>query len=875
MRTRAFLFVLCLAVAGCGTHRKAQTGKGKNKKEKTEKAERVKDVEYNGAPWVTRSSSPLNITRGLQNKHLAVWASHGRYYNSAKKRWEWQRPYLFCTTEDLYTQTIVVPYLIPMLEKAGAIVFSPRERDWQKHEVIVDNDNKTQVPYYIETAVSRTWRDAGIAGYANNRRTITDGVNTFRQGTARMTEASTSGENEISYRPDIPESGEYAVYVSYATLKKSVPDAGYTVYHKGRKATFKVNQRMGGGTWVYLGTFDFDKGCTNANRVVLTNKSEYSGVVTADAVRFGGGMGNIERGGTVSGLPRFLEGSRYYAQWAGAPDSVCYSKGGVDDYKEDINARSYMANWLAGGSCFAPSTGGLGVPIEMSLAIHSDAGFSKDYSSLVGSLAICTTNTGNGLLASGHSRQRSKKFATQLLNNVTSDIKARYGRWNKRELYDRNYSETRCPLMASAILETMSHQNFPDMVMGQDPNFRFTLARSIYKTILRHMAETHHRPYTVTPLAPTNFHIDFAERDTIALSWTAQNDKGEPTARAKSYILYTSTGDGAFDEGIPVNGTACKVKLLPDVLYNFKVSAANEGGESFTTEVLSAVYHPGATRTVMIVNGFNRLSAPAVVNDALSQGFDLGEDFGVSLDKTPGFSGRQICFDKTKLGLEGSGGLGYSGNELEGLIIKGNEFNYVRTHAKAVMSAKRYNIVSSSKYAVERGKVNLDRYDCVDLILGLEKDDGHSMLYYKTFTEAMQERLAKYTQGGGNLMVSGAYVSSDMTSEREKTFLKEILYVSHSGMSHPEDDNTIKGMNTSFDIYSTPNEEHYAATSIDLIKPVGPAFSALTDRRGRSVCVAYDGRDYRSFTMGIPFECIKSELKQSMIMRGILNFMFK
>ena len=80
----------------------------------------------------------------------------------------------------------------------------------------------------------------------------------------------------------------------------------------------------------------------------------------------------------------------------------------------------------------------------------------------------------------------------------------------------------------------------------------------------------------------------------------------------------------------------------------------------------------------MIVNGFNRLSAPAVVNDALSQGFDLGEDFGVSLDKTPGFSGRQICFDKTKLGLEGSGGLGYSGNELEGLIIKGNEFSLMR-----------------------------------------------------------------------------------------------------------------------------------------------------------------------------------------------------
>ena len=40
----------------------------------------------------------------------------------------------------------------------------------------------------------------------------------------------------------------------------------------------------------------------------------------ADAVRFGGGMGNISRGGKTSGLPRYLEGARYAAQWSGFPD---------------------------------------------------------------------------------------------------------------------------------------------------------------------------------------------------------------------------------------------------------------------------------------------------------------------------------------------------------------------------------------------------------------------------------------------------------------------------------------------------------------------------------------------------------------------------
>lgn len=109
------------------------------------------DINYEGDPWVFNMSRPYFVARGLQNRHLSVWASHGRYYDGDQRRWKWQRPNLFGTTEDLFTQTIVVPYLIPMLQNAGAIVFTPRERDWQKHEVIVDNDDAVKRPYYVET----------------------------------------------------------------------------------------------------------------------------------------------------------------------------------------------------------------------------------------------------------------------------------------------------------------------------------------------------------------------------------------------------------------------------------------------------------------------------------------------------------------------------------------------------------------------------------------------------------------------------------------------------------------------------------------------------------------------------------------------------
>ena len=100
------------------------------------------NINYEGAPWVDNVSRPYKISRGLYNRHLTVWASHGRYYDGTKDSWEWQRPTLFGTNEDLFTQTIVIPYLIPMLERAGAVVFTPRERDWQRHEVIIDNDDK-------------------------------------------------------------------------------------------------------------------------------------------------------------------------------------------------------------------------------------------------------------------------------------------------------------------------------------------------------------------------------------------------------------------------------------------------------------------------------------------------------------------------------------------------------------------------------------------------------------------------------------------------------------------------------------------------------------------------------------------------------------
>ena len=831
-------------------------------------------TEYEGAPWVMNDSRPYFVSHGLFDRHLSLWASHGRYYDAKKDRWKWQRPNLFGTTEDLFTQTIVIPYLIPMLENAGAVVFTPRDRDWQKNEVIVDNGGRG----YVEDSGKETWKTAQEKGFAYHAGTYRDGENPFTQGTARAVKATKKADvSWASYQPNIPQGGKYAVYVSYQSLKNSVSDAQYIVMHKGQRTVFKVNQQMGGGTWVYLGTFDFDRGNNEFNRVVVTNSSSESGVVTTDAVRFGGGMGNIERGGSCSGMPRCLEGARYSAQWAGAPYSVYSSKNGCDDYGDDINVRSNMTNWLAGGSTYVPTLEGKKVPIELSLAVHSDAGYTTVNDSIIGSLAICTTSFNDGRLNSGVSRMISHDFADSLLTGLQRDISGKYRKWTRRYLWDRNYSETRKPEVPSAIIETMSHQNFADMRRGLDPNFRFTLARSLYKTILRFVNGNHSVPSVVQPLPVSNFRIERNSSGGLRLSWIAEKDEQEPTAVPTSYIVYTSEDGMGFDNGTVVYTSSFDFEAKKGVNYCFKVTALNRGGESFPSETLAAYLSKSAhAKDILVVDGFSRLSGPAVVDDYSRQGFDLGSDIGVSYGLTAGWNGRQQCFDKSRAGSEGEESLGYCGDELAGRFIMGNNRDGSVCHVKDIAMSGAYNVVGCSLEALDNNLVKLDHYNLVDIAFGLQRNDGHSLVVYKTFSETLQSKLRSYAKSGGRILVSGAYVGSDMTQPHERSFMSDVLKTTFTGTDTNAGNNMVDGLGLSFDIIRQINDRHFAATSVDRIAACdGRSFAAMRYQDGSTAGVAYDGTDYKSFVMGYPYECINNVRTRQQVMKGLLGFLLK
>jgi hypothetical protein len=844
-------------------------------------------IAYDGEPWVNCTSKPYRVASGLYNKHLTVWASHGKFYKNEKRRWEWQRPHLFTTTEDLLSPTFVYPFLIPMLQNAGAVVYSPRERDWQKREVIVDNDSCT-AGIYSDASAKYAWEQLeGIEGFGYRHSTpYIEGENPFRAGTVRGIHATSSARNktEAHWIPEIEEEGDYAVYVSYATLPNSVPDAHYTVVHQGVATHFTVNQQMGGSTWVYLGTFHFGKGRGHDNSVMLSNYSDHRGMVTADAVRFGGGMGNIARGplsteATTSGLARCFEGARYACQWAGMPYSVYSSKGGDNDYGDDINARSLSENYLARGSVFVPadSSSGLRVPIELSLALHTDAGVTHD-GSFLGSLSIHTTDFNGGRFDSKLPRSVSRDFCDEMLTGLQNDLTQLYGNWSRRQIWNRNYSETRLPNVPSAILELLSHQNFKDMRYAHDPNFKFRAARSVYHSILKYVNDMHQTDFVVQPLPVSHFAAILQEEGKARLSWKPQTDVLYKSAVPTSYILYTRVGNGGYDNGVVIRGTETTVNIQPDILYSFKVSALNAGGESFPSEELVVCQSSiDKAPSMLIVNGFQRVCGPAVVQTSTEWGFDLNEDPGVPYMKSIGYAGKQTCFDASANGKEGVNGLGYTDGSLEGGIYVGNTFDYPRLHSEGIGRRKGVSISSCSKDAFQEMDIlELKEYRLMDLILGLERHTDWQLGNYKSFTPEMQSRISGFVNQGGNILVSGAYVGSDMQTADECDFTERTLKYRWGGAIESDSIIGVTGMNTEVTIPRTLNEHFYAVAHPDVLVPVSNAsFTTLTYGDMQSAAVAYDGKDYKAFVMGFPLESIEQKDKRNEIMGAILDFLLK
>ena len=864
----------------------------KDKKAKTFNPEITK-------PLVTRLSAPHTPTSGMLNRHIALWQSHGWYYEPKLDRWEWQRARIFQTVEDLYTQSYVLPFLVPMLENAGANVLMPRERDTNTAEIVIDNDGcLNNRSTYLEKTGDKRWTQGVGEGFAHLREYYKDFENPFKEGTYRTVETIKKGaESTVEWIPEIPAGGEYAVYVSYKSLPNSADDVLYTVYHKGGESQFKVNQQMGGGTWIYLGTFGFDAGKSQAFKVVMSNKSAKAGkIVTADAVKIGGGMGNVARGNEISNYPRFCEASRYWLQWAGIPDSVYSDSKGKNDYTDDYKCRGIWVNYLAGGSEVNPDEEGLNIPVNLSFAFHTDAGTTLN-DSIIGTLGIYSTDSYNEQFANGSSRYLSHDLTDLIQSNIVNDIRTMYEpNWSRRGMWNKTYYEARVPRVPAMLLELLSHQNFADMRYGLDPRFRFTVSRAIYKGMLQFLAAQYHTDYVVQPLPVDHMAIRMVNDEEVELTWQPVDDPLEPTAKAEQYIVYTRMGDGSFDNGVLVNGKSYRTTIPAGVVCSYKVTAVNKGGESFPSEILSAGRTYQSKGNVLVVNGFDRISAPADFvapppGDTMYAGFLDDQDHGVPYIKDISYIGKMREFRRAIPWMDDdASGFGDSYADYETKVIAGNTFDYPSVHGAAILKAG-YSFVSCSDEAVEKGNVALKDYPVVDLILGKECQTkmgrgGVTPLEYKTFTQPMQEAIATYCLQGGNIFVSGAFVGTDLwdnrlaeANEADQKFATEVLkYKWRVGQAART--GKVKCITSPFPMltgnytyHHELNSDSYVVEAPDAIEPVTKdAYTIMRySESNLSAGVAYQG-DYKTCIMGFPFESIRTEAERETLMEAILSF---
>ena len=890
-------------------------------------------VQPSNPPLITNESYPHKIDRGLENRHIALWHSHGWYYKQSLSRWEWQRARLFQTVEDMFTRSFVVPYLAPMLENAGANVLIPLERDTQTHEIIIDNDFHYSKQNYLEQNGKNEWKDGVGAGFHHQKPTYIHGENPFVLGTYRQAASVTNSSNAsvVEWIPTFPETQTYAVYVSYKTVENSVSDARYTVYHLGGTTEFSINQTMGGGTWIYLGHFRFAEGKNNeSGRVVLSNVSKSGNkTVTADAVKFGGGMGNIARCPTdsskvevhlmqpieemidifpieiqipsmyppeKSGYPRFAEGARYWLQWAGAPDSIYSRTEGLDDYLDDFQSRGFWVNYLIGGSSLLPQKGGLRVPVDLAFAFHTDAGATAN-DSTIGTLGIFTVRNTEKKTTyeNGVSRWASRDLTDIIQTQIVEDIRKTYEQeWIRRGLWNRSYSEARVPEVPTMLLELLSHQNFADMRYGLDPRFQFTVSRAIYKGMLRYLANVNGFDYEVQPLPVEQFSCQFTDKQTLLLQWTAVPDSLEPTADPDSYILYTRIDDGGFDNGVVVKDNCTTIDIEQGKIYSFKVTAVNRGGESFPSEILSAYRAPNERGEVLIVNGFERISAPeSFAMDTTYAGFLNNVDAGVPYIANIGFTGQQYEFKRnTPWNDNDAAGFGASHANEEAKIIAGNTFDYPYLHGTAIKAAG-YSFVSSSVKAVEKGDIEINEYKYVDLILGKQKQtqigSRKGAPQFKAFPQSLQTIIRSYCGNGGNLLISGAYVASDLYSNdtisiEDKAFLEDVLKLKFR-TSNAATNGQVKTVNSSykqyfalnnFSYYNYPNANSYYIESPDAIEPAHSKAVTVCryNENNRSAAVAYK-EEYGLCVFGFPFETITDRKDREELMKGILTLFEK
>ncbi len=748
------------------------------------------------AERITPAPSPLAdvFPRSLAGKTVFVSAGHGWQWNG----WAWrtQRPPYQEFIEDHNNAEVVNQYLIPYLENAGATVIPVRERDWNAARVVVDDQD-------AGFSITGAWSVSALPGYQ-------DGDYHFAE---TVTETATA---TATWTLEVPAPGDYALYAWVRPGTNRVSDAHYVVHHAGGQSDVRLDQRIRPNTWRYLGTFPFHAG--SAAVTVDNGSAEAGNHVVADALRLGGDVFDDLTGiDTTASAPPYEPwwetATFYYSQWMGMTQPY-----------GDVTARPIYSRWQHAG-----------VDEDAVYISWHTNGYNGDNHVISGTISY--VHDGSTYPRTEGSPELQNAVHTELVHDIQTgwsenwvDLKQRARNLGEvRLLWDAEDQSNHLP---GVLLEIGYHDNEHDANALKEPLFNKLAARAVYQGIVHYFGEKDNVDLVEAPEPPTHLHVRNVGGGTgaVHVAWqppeTGAESGGLYGDAATGYRVYTSPDGFAWGEPLTVTGLETTLTGFAEgeTVY-VRVTATNDGGESFPTETLGA--RVGDHAPLLLVNGFDKLNR-----------FGLVEE----IDPTEGYN-------------------------LRLWEHRVNSRSYVVHHGDAI--PQDYAWDSASNEAVAAGDVRLTDYTVVDWILGEE-----SLEVDGTLNAAERLALTLFLEHDGALLISGAELLWDLVDQvRDPDFARGQLLTDYAADDAgtyavtPTADGAFAGL-APF-IFDAPEE--YDADFPDVLTPLGDAAPALTYAGGTGgvAAVQYAAGCRRTLVLGFPFEVIRPAARPDVMARAL------
>ncbi len=767
-----------------------------------------------GGPVANADGQPAGALSGV-----VVFVSAGHGWTAGESSWFLQRPLLLDMVED-YGNLDQLNYFVNYLYNAGAVVVPFRPVGYQTTEIVLDNDD-------AGVTFTGTWQDSSTtSAYYENGVTVS-GVS-YRYADANPTETATA-----CYTPTIPQDDFYPVYCWTKDDTDRVRQT-YRIGHSGGTAEVTIDHARVGRGWIWLGNYYLEAG--TGGFVEITNASPDSGIVIADAIRFGDGMGDIVRPGpgTVSGYPRDEECSRYWAESEAGNNAVgmpnVWECEGCDDQGDNVGT---AARWSA-------VMNRENVNNERWRRVYVEwhtnaAGCSPPPCSAKGT--IC-------LVSSAFPTTYQQSYATILGDKIEADMRLvddqfeyewglrsnpYYGGFGAISTYNNDDE------FDATIVELAFHDNEEDAANLRNAKVRNAAARSTLQGIIMFLNSLPGSgvPLVFPPDPPEGVQAVHDGNGNVVVSWSAPPSGGASGDPPSGYKIYRSTNGYGFGNAMVVGDvlSATLGDVAPlDTTY-LRVSAFNAGGESMPSETMAVRPAASGPACVLIVSGYDRVSRH--------------QDYIQTIPQGP----------------------------MERPIARYvNSFDYVIQHA-AALAADEFTFDSCANEAVIDQAVDLTDYDAVVWILGRESELD------KTFDPTEQTLVTGYLNQGGDLFVTGTEMGRELDGQGAgRSFYEDTLGADYIG----DDGGTFTVAGTggilsdigTFD-FDPANGAPYAALYPDRLVPRPGATNILTYVGGTSdgAGIEFDAGTYQVVVFGFPFEAISSEAVRVDVMHRVMGYL--